>query len=75
MAMRKTDVGMRKRGICPHDGKRCGRSARCILNKADSCTVNNSGVVHACSPVACKRKFGACKWKCVRRDAKVESVK
>ena len=68
MAMRKTDVGMRKRGFCPHDGKKCGRAARCTLNKADSCAVNNEMLVHACSPVNCKKKFGACKWECVRRD-------
>jgi hypothetical protein len=67
MAMRKTDVGMRKRGFCPHDGKKCGRAARCTWSKEDSCEVNNMALVEKCSPVNCRRKFGACKWKCVRR--------
>ena len=64
---RKSSAEMRKQGMCPHDGAACHRAARCALSKADACAVNNAALVEKCSPVGCRRKFGACKWKCIRR--------
>lgn len=67
MAELKSNGELRKQGICPHDRKHCHRAARCALSKSDSCAVNNTGLVEKCSPVMCRRKFGACKWQCMRR--------
>jgi hypothetical protein len=63
----KRSEKMRKQGVCPHDGRECHRAVRCALSKADACAVNNAGLVERCSPTLCRKKFGACKWQCMRR--------
>jgi hypothetical protein len=61
---RKSDLEMRSKGLCPHDGGKCDRARRCTWNRAESCGVSNERLVHRCSPVACRKKFGACVWRC-----------
>ena len=69
--MKFSDREMREKGLCPHDGGACGRARRCAWSKADACGVNNEALVDKCSPVTCKRKFGACVWRCSKRDRAV----
>lgn len=64
---RKSDRMAKLMGYCPWDGSDCYRAPRCTLSKGDACAVNNERLVHRCSPAACRKKFGACKWRCVRR--------
>jgi hypothetical protein len=58
--------GMREQYLCPHDGKHCARAKNCQWSKTESCATHNAGMVHACAPRICRKKFGKCVWKCSR---------